>query len=82
MLTGWGGWIGPARDTRRIEVHPLDRAGSGQGRSAHCLDIEPLVRRALEGTIIEVKSVDIDDGARHEPSRNAEGRPGFCPNGL
>ena len=69
--------IHTTRDMGRVIVDGLDLAAGRQCGLAHRGDVEPLVRRALEGPVVKVEAVDVDNCSRHTVSVNAEGRPGL-----
>ena len=46
---------------RHIIVHTHQDPAAGQHRGAQGHDAEPLVRRPLEGAVVEVEAVNVDD---------------------
>ena len=69
LLTAGHVWIGRRTfDTRREIANPVD-AKARKNLYAELGDIEPFVRRALHGTVIQIEAVDVDVRANAEAPR-------------
>ena len=65
LLIGGGTWIvGPGAYSRRVVVDVLNGVIWQQFLRQLC-DVEPLVGRTFEGTVVEVEAVYVDVGQRH-----------------
>ena len=57
--------VGAARHSSRIVVDARDLAARGQSRSRERYEIEPLVRGAAKGSVVQIEAVDIDNRFGH-----------------
>ena len=73
-LSGGCAGINATRYPGRIVVDRFDGQSGRHHGMAERDDIEPFVRRALEGPVIQIEPVDIDPRPHPHRPRNAKGR--------
>src|SRR5260221_14761323 len=72
--------VRPGRNARGEILDLLDVVLGTQDRSKKRPHVEPLVGRALQGTVVEVKAVNVDERPHQRPPQKQ--KPVSCPTGL